>query len=119
MSSEGSDQMLTLLKELSVYKAMDEDYRDGSGNRAETEAYLERERRRHEIAKEMQRSRCREEDQPARAIGGRNKLVSPVLADGIRAVPIISYPSDAESFLRACTTLRHTVRSPISQRGQT
>ncbi len=54
MSSEASDQMLTLLKELSVYKALDEDYRDGSGNRAETEAYLERERRRHEIAKEMQ-----------------------------------------------------------------
>lgn len=54
MSSEGSDQMLTLLKELSVYKAMDEDYRGGSGNQAETEAYLERERRRHEIAKEMQ-----------------------------------------------------------------
>ncbi len=34
MSSEWSEQMMTLLKELSVYKAMDEDYRDqlkGSG----------------------------------------------------------------------------------------
>ncbi len=54
MSSEVSDQMLTLLKELSVYKAMDEEYRGGSGNEAETQAYLERERRRHEIGQEMQ-----------------------------------------------------------------
>jgi hypothetical protein len=53
MSSEGSDQMLTLLKELSVYKAMDEDYRGGSGSQAETDAYLERARRRSEIEREM------------------------------------------------------------------
>jgi hypothetical protein len=53
MSSEGSDHMLTLLKELSVYKAMDEDYRAGSRSKAETEAYLQRERRRHEIGQEM------------------------------------------------------------------
>jgi hypothetical protein len=53
MSSERSDQMLSLLKELSVYKAMDEDYRGGSGNPAETEAYLARARRRHEIGQEM------------------------------------------------------------------
>lgn len=54
MSSEGSDQMLTLLKELSVYKAMDKDYRSGSVGQAEIEAYLLRERRRHEIGQEMQ-----------------------------------------------------------------
>jgi hypothetical protein len=30
MSSEGSEQMLTLLKELSVYKALDGDYKDGA-----------------------------------------------------------------------------------------
>jgi hypothetical protein len=54
MSSEGSDQMLILLKELSVYKAMDEGYRGGSAGEAETEAYLQRERRRHEIGQEMQ-----------------------------------------------------------------
>ena len=53
MSSEGSDQILTLLKELSVYKAMDEEYRGGSGNEAETKAYLDRERRRPEIGREM------------------------------------------------------------------
>lgn len=54
MSSEGSEQMLTLLKELSVYKALDEDYRGGTAGEAETEAYRQRERRRHEIALEMQ-----------------------------------------------------------------
>ncbi len=54
MSSEGSDQMLMLLKELSVYKAMDEDYRGGSAGEAETAAYVQRERRRHAIAQEMQ-----------------------------------------------------------------
>ena len=53
MSSERSDQMLTLLKELSVHKAMDQEYRGGSGNQAETEAYLERKRRRLEIGREM------------------------------------------------------------------
>ena len=46
--------MMTLLKELSVYKAMDEDYRDGSGNQVDIEAYEERERRRQEIGQAMQ-----------------------------------------------------------------
>ncbi len=55
MSSEGSEQVLTLLKELSVYKAMDEDYRGGSGGKAETEAYRQRDRRRHEIRQEIQK----------------------------------------------------------------
>ena len=32
MSTDGSGQMRIFLKELSVYKAMDEDYQDGSGN---------------------------------------------------------------------------------------
>ena len=54
MSSEGSEQMLGLLKELSVYKAMDEDYRAGSRGPVETQAYGERERRRQEINQEMQ-----------------------------------------------------------------
>ena len=54
MSSEGSEQMLGLLKELSVYKAMDEDYADGAKNEAETGAYKGRERRRQEIRQEMQ-----------------------------------------------------------------
>ena len=39
MSSEGSEQVLGLLKELSVYKALDEDYRAGSRRRVETQAY--------------------------------------------------------------------------------
>lgn len=39
MSSEGSEQMLHLLKELSVYKAMDEDYRAGAKAQVEAEAY--------------------------------------------------------------------------------
>ena len=54
MRSEGSEQMLTLLKELSVYKALDEGYKAGPKGRAETEAYEERERRRQEIKQEMQ-----------------------------------------------------------------
>jgi len=45
--------MLTLLKELSVYKAMDEDYKAGAKGRVEAEAYEERERRRQEIKQEM------------------------------------------------------------------
>jgi membrane protein insertase Oxa1/YidC/SpoIIIJ len=54
MSSEGSEQMLSLLKELAVFKAMDQDYRAGPKGQAETEAYGERERRRQEIKQEMQ-----------------------------------------------------------------
>ena len=53
MSSEGSEQMLSLLKELSVFKAMDEEYRVGPKGCVETEAYEERERRRQEIRQEM------------------------------------------------------------------
>ena len=54
MSSEESEQMLTLLKELSVYKALDGDYEAGAKGEAETEAHEERERRRQEIKQEMQ-----------------------------------------------------------------
>ena len=46
MSREGSEQMLSLLKELAVFKVMDQDYRAGPKGRVETEAYGERERRR-------------------------------------------------------------------------
>jgi hypothetical protein len=53
MSREASDAMLILLKELSVYKAMDEDYGAGLKGRVEAEAYKERERRRQEIKQEM------------------------------------------------------------------
>jgi hypothetical protein len=38
MSREGSEQMLSLLKELAVFKAMDQDYRAGPKGRVETEA---------------------------------------------------------------------------------
>ena len=54
MSREGSEQMLSLLKELAVFKDMDQDYRAGPKGRVETEAYGERERRRQEIRQEMQ-----------------------------------------------------------------
>lgn len=53
MSSEESEQMLGLLKELSVYKTMDDDYGLGPKSRVETEAYEERERRRQGIRQEM------------------------------------------------------------------
>jgi len=54
MRSENSEQMLGLLKELSVYKAMDEEYTGGAKSEPETEAYKVRERRRQEIRQEMQ-----------------------------------------------------------------
>jgi hypothetical protein len=54
MGNNVSEQMLALLKELSVYKAMDEDYRAGHKGRLEMEAYDQRERRRQEIKQEMQ-----------------------------------------------------------------
>ena len=47
--------MLSLLKELSVYKSMDEDYAAGAKGRVETEAFENRGRRRQAIAQEMQR----------------------------------------------------------------
>ena len=53
MSSEASNEMLSLLKELAVYKTMDEDYEAGAKGRVEAEAYQERERRRLEIKSEM------------------------------------------------------------------
>jgi len=53
MSSDASNEMLSLLKELSVYKAFDEDYRAGAKDRMETEAYEARDRRRLEIKQEM------------------------------------------------------------------
>ncbi len=53
MSSEASNEMLTLLKELSVYEAMDRDYRAGVKGRVEAAAHAERERRREEITQEM------------------------------------------------------------------
>ena len=54
MSSKGSEQMLGLLKELSVFKSMDQDYSTGPKDQAETEAYEKRERRRQEIKLKMQ-----------------------------------------------------------------
>ena len=54
MSSEGSEQMLGLLQELSVLKVMDEEYDSGPKSHMETEAHQRRERRRQEITQEMQ-----------------------------------------------------------------
>lgn len=53
MSNEGSEQMLGLLKELSVYKTMDEDYTAGPQNETAAEGHEGRERRRREIKQEM------------------------------------------------------------------
>ena len=53
MSSDESNGMLNLLKELSVYKTLDEEYITGAKGAVETEAYEERERRRLEIKQEM------------------------------------------------------------------
>jgi hypothetical protein len=57
--------MLILLKELSVYKAMDEDYGAGLKGRVEAEAYKERERRRQEIKQEMHNIAARSKNDPA------------------------------------------------------
>jgi hypothetical protein len=54
MSNETSQQMIGLLKELSVYKAMDQDYAAGTKTEAETEAHNERGRRCRQIKLEMQ-----------------------------------------------------------------
>lgn len=56
MSSDASNEMLSLLKELSIYKVMDEDYRAGAQGRIEAEAFDERERRRQEIKQEIRTS---------------------------------------------------------------
>ncbi len=53
MSSEASERMLGLLKELSVYKLMDEDDRACPKSQEETDSHQERERRRQEIMQEM------------------------------------------------------------------
>jgi iron-sulfur cluster repair protein YtfE (RIC family) len=65
MSSEGSELMLGLLKELSVFKTMDEDYSAGPKGRVETAAYEERERRRQEIKQEMQTLAAENKSQPS------------------------------------------------------
>ncbi len=53
MSSEGSAIMLSLLKELSVFKALDQEYQAGAKGPTESEAHSERERRRLAIKQEM------------------------------------------------------------------
>ena len=65
MSSEGCEKMLGLLKELSVYNAMDEDYGGGTKDPVETEAYKERERRRQEIKQEMQKLAAENKSHPS------------------------------------------------------
>jgi hypothetical protein len=65
MRSEGSEAMLSLLKELSVYKAMDEDFKTGAQGRVEAAAYDERERRRQEIKQEMHDLAVEKKDDPA------------------------------------------------------
>jgi len=53
MSRDASNEMLSLLKELSVYKSLNEEYMAGARGRLESEAYEDRERRRQEIKQEM------------------------------------------------------------------
>jgi hypothetical protein len=65
MSSEASIEMLSLLKELSVYNAMDEDYKAGAKGRIESEACEQRERRRQEIKQEMHSLAVEKRDDPA------------------------------------------------------
>jgi hypothetical protein len=65
MSREKSDAMLILLKELSVYKAMDQDYGAGLKSRVDAEAYKERERRRQEIKQEMRNLAAGSKSDPA------------------------------------------------------
>ena len=65
MSSEGCEKMLGLLKELSVYNAMDEDYGGGTKHPVKTEAYKERERRRQEIKQEMQKLAAENKGHPS------------------------------------------------------
>ena len=60
MSSDASNEMPSLLKELSIYKVTDEDYRAGAQGRIEAEAFDERERRRQEIKQEIRTSLPRE-----------------------------------------------------------
>jgi hypothetical protein len=54
MGNKESEQILALLKELSVYKTMDEEYTSGPKGKAEIEAHNDRERRRQEIRQEIQ-----------------------------------------------------------------
>jgi len=76
MSSEASEQMMGLLQELSVYKAMDKDYGAGPKGRVETEAYEERERRRQEITQHMHRLAAESKSDPppdiCDAMGGQS-----------------------------------------------
>ena len=65
MSSEGSEQMLGLLKELLVFKSMDEDYSTGPKGPVETEAFEGRERRRQEIKQEMQKLAAENKGHPS------------------------------------------------------
>jgi hypothetical protein len=53
MSSDESNEMLSLIKELSVYRTLDEAYSAGAKGGVEAAAYEERERRRLEIKLEM------------------------------------------------------------------
>jgi len=65
MSSEASNEMLSLLKELSVYRVMDEEYTAGAKGRLELEAYEQRERRRQVIKQEMHSLAVEKKDDPA------------------------------------------------------
>lgn len=53
MASVASDEMMTLLKELSIIKEMDEAFADGPKTKEERAAYAERQKRRKEITGEM------------------------------------------------------------------
>jgi hypothetical protein len=65
MSNEASERMLGLLKELSVFKGLDEDYRAGPKGQVETRAYQERERRQQEIKQEMHKLATESKSHPS------------------------------------------------------
>lgn len=65
MSSDASIEMLSLLKELSVYKNMDEEYLAGDKGQIESDAYDDRERRRLEIKQEMHDLASKSKNGPA------------------------------------------------------
>lgn len=53
MSSQESEEMLVLLKELSMLKTLDSEYEAGSKSDADQEAHRLRQRRHKEIGEEM------------------------------------------------------------------
>ena len=53
MSSSESEQVLILLKELSVLKQLDGEYESGSKTESDADAHRQRQQRHHEITEEI------------------------------------------------------------------